>query len=145
MNGIMNCNPFFLLGVLVKRHIMKRIFPFLFLIIFLSACGSEDLPGEKISEDPCSSENPTEDLAWLKEMINQSDTNSLYCSVYGVDRGVYEGKTVFLVYSSGALCCTFGTPVYNCSGVMLFTADNEKEKEITGKLVVYKRYKFLNC
>lgn len=74
----------------------KLIFTFLIGIVLLGSCNENEYPSI------CGVENPTEDLAWLKSLIQTSESGGLAEYAYLI-QATYKGRTVF----SMASCCPF--------------------------------------
>ncbi|MEM9675925.1 MAG: hypothetical protein AAF992_25260 [Bacteroidota bacterium] len=79
------------------------------------------------------------DLPWLREMIEQAESEQGVCQVFRVDQGKYKGETVFIPYMTGALCCTCGNVVYNCRGDVVFVCDWDQEDKIKRKKMIWQR------
>jgi hypothetical protein len=74
------------------------------------------------NEDPigCGVENPVEDLAWIREAIEFSQSSALAGFAYLI-QGTYRGETVFIVAS----CCPFCNLIevaQNCRGEVISDA-----------------------
>lgn len=84
----------------------------LILVLILSFSCDKDDP---VSTTSCGVKHPTEDLPWLKTMIEAWEANSVYYKYMYVQQGTYLGQTVFL---PGSCCpyCDYFFPVYNCDG-----------------------------
>jgi hypothetical protein len=74
----------------------KLTFAFMIGILLLGSCNEKDDP------TTCGGENPTEDLAWLKSLIENSESDGLAEYAYLI-QATYKGRTVF----SMASCCPF--------------------------------------
>lgn len=103
-----------------------------FLIVLLS---SAILFGCSDGENPtsCGVENPVDDLAWIKEAIEFSQSSGLAGFTYLV-QGTYKGKTVFIVES----CCPFCnliSAVQDCRGEVIPDAS---VSDVTNKKVIWK-------
>jgi hypothetical protein len=106
----------------------KSILLILVLTLIFS-CQKDD----SVSVAGCGVENPTEDLPWLKEMIESWNSDSLRPYMY-VQQGTYLGQTVFL---PGSCCpfCDFFFPVYNCKGE---TITLENGQQVTNLKTIWK-------
>jgi hypothetical protein len=112
---------------------MKKLIPLLFLMLCLGSC--KECEGPTV----CGTENPTEDLAWLKNLINEIKGNSFSKYNYIV-QATYEGRTVFLVQNCCPFCATI-VPVYDCEGNNLgyLTGENGINPEkLRGEKVIWK-------
>lgn len=121
------------------RKIIMCLLPALLL---LSCQGTEMINPEAApnTASACSVKNPLQQLPWLETMLDQNDPESEYCSIYQITQGNYEGKTVYIVAVSGALCCTCaGSSVYNCEGEIEFICEPHKEAKIVNKQVIWER------
>jgi len=123
---------------------MNRIVLLLSLCLLL-ACQEIEYPpleGEAALSEICGTTNPMQDLPWLKEMVDegQSDSESYYCQLYKVEQGTYNNKQVFVAQISGALCCTCaGNTVYDCEGELLFVCEPDKEEKISDLKEIWSR------
>lgn len=87
---------------------MKRILGLLLVLILLASCNEED---------PliyCGTQNPTEDLPWLKAAIEQAEQSELAEYTY-VMTGRYQGQSVF-IFQSCCPFCNFAIIVLDCQG-----------------------------
>ncbi|TDQ18871.1 hypothetical protein DFQ04_0681 [Algoriphagus boseongensis] len=87
---------------------MKKLFPILVLILGLWSCQDQEGPRA------CGTENPIEDLAWLKNLITEIEGYSLSEYNYVV-QSTYRGKTIFLVQSCCPFC-SYAVPIFDCQG-----------------------------
>lgn len=72
----------------------------------------------------CGVVNPTENLQWLKDRINELKTNTEFSKYLYVQQSTYDGQTVFMFGS----CCPFcnsTTLVRDCSGNTLDISSRE--------------------
>lgn len=103
---------------------------YLFLLVcsaLIFSCNDEERPAV------CGVENPVEDLAWIREAIEFSQSSGLAGFAYLV-QGTYEGKTVFIMES----CCPFCniiTVVQDCRGEVIPDAS---VNDVTNKKVIWK-------
>ena len=67
----------------------------------------------------CNVANPTEDLPWLKDKIQELEQSSLYASgeIY-ISQTTYNGDNIFIIGNCCATCNTI-VPIYNCEGDVL--------------------------
>jgi len=103
-----------------------------FLLVLLS---STLLFGCADSENPtsCGVENPVEDLAWLKEAIEFSQSNGLAGFAYLI-QGTYKGKTVFIMETCCPFCLIISV-VQNCRGEVIPDAS---VNDVKNKKVIWK-------
>lgn len=116
-----------------------------FLLLTLLSCTQTSVDPESpetesarlAAANPCGVQDPLRELAWLK--TNREETEKSLkgtgCTPGPVFQGLYEGKTVFILYTNGgpACCVCAGGLVYNCAGDLLFSCNLEEEGKITGK------------
>jgi len=108
---------------------MKNILLVSVLLGIASCQPSELINPEDLNTANCAVENPIQDLAWLKAMIQPKPDNP--CTLGAIRQGNYHGQTVYITSLGGALCCTcVGSAVYNCQGELVFVCDLKKEDEI---------------
>ena len=102
--------------------------------ILLIAVTISSFSCEKDDSLTCGVANPTEELPWLKTMIESWEANStIYMYMY-VQQGTYSGQTVFLA----ANCCPFCDsyfPVFNCEGEEIMVTNIQ---DITGLKTIWK-------
>lgn len=122
---------------------MRNLFFFLSALFTLSCQGIEIIDPERETSvaTACGVADPLKDLPWLETAIQKATEpdDGLYCSLWQVTQGSYQGKTVFIAQVTGALCCTCGNVVYNCDGEAAFVCDYEKEAAISNKQVIWKK------
>lgn len=67
----------------------------------------------------CAVENPTEELAWLKNEIAEREQNTTEDSKYQyVMQSTYNGETI-IIYGNCCPLCNSVLPVYNCEGELI--------------------------
>ncbi len=118
---------------------MKKIVTILFIsVLFLSCSGK----GNTITA-ACGVDNPIEDLAWLKDYIEELKNSSQDLSQYFfVAQGTYNRETVF-VFNNCCPNCTTIVPIFDCEGNSLGQMDDMiKREEITGTTIIYKPANF---
>ena len=85
----------------------------------------------------CGVQDPLRELVWLKTSRGRTEQAlaGTGCSLGPVFQGVYQGKTVFILYTNGGPACDVcaGGAVYTCEGTTLFSCNLEEEAKITGK------------
>ncbi|WP_224995522.1 hypothetical protein [Cesiribacter sp. SM1] len=122
---------------------MKKILLVLFLFATAVACDQyEAVNPEKAVADACGLSDPTQELAWLRERIDNSAEPSADnpCQLGGITQGTYGGQTVFIMSVGGPLCCPCaGSAVYNCEGELVMVCNPEEEAKITNKEVIWKK------
>ena len=106
---------------------MRKILILFVCSAFLFSCNE--------NEDPigCGVENPVEDLAWIMEAIEFSQSSGLAGFAYLI-QGTYKGKTVFIMES----CCPFCnliSAVQDCRGEVIPDAS---VSDVTNKKVIWK-------
>lgn len=94
---------------------------------FLFSCSENEGPSV------CGVENPVEDLAWIKETIEESQSNSLSQYSYLI-QGSYKGETVF---SWGSCCpfCNFIVLVADCQGKVI---EDASISEVKNQKIIWK-------
>lgn len=106
---------------------MKKCLLLLVFSAFFFSCSENEGPVL------CGVDNPVEDLAWIREAIEFSQSSGLAGFAYLV-QGTYEGKTVFIMES----CCPFCniiTVVQDCRGEVIPDAS---VNDVTNKKVIWK-------
>lgn len=95
---------------------MRRILILLVCIITIFSCHKDN---DDNSTTICNVSNPIEDLAWLKEEIQELENTSLYESgeVY-ISQAKHDGNTIFIIGNCCAACNSI-LPVYNCEGEIM--------------------------
>lgn len=88
----------------------------------------------------CISDNPLEEVIWLKEM---RDTLTDCICELSIIQGTYDNQTVFFIASTDPLCDGIDTPtLYDCHGNLLitFNMDNYQEfyQNVTRDKVLYR-------
>ena len=94
---------------------MKTIF-FLFSIVFLTSCPNDDM-----FSTTCNTNNPLEDLAWLKEAKNNIDRIDCGGNRSSITQYTYNSNTVFEVIICNQIA-DGQTFVYDCSGKFICTS-----------------------
>ena len=95
------------------KNILWLALPF---FLLTSACENCD-PEGPVALSACSVDNPTEDLAWLREEIQnreQQPGEDLTQYLY-IAQAEYEGETVF-IYGNCCPNCNTIVPVFDCAG-----------------------------
>ena len=84
--------------------------------LLLGSCEYSDIFCVEPSS-PCSVENPVEDLAWLRDEIQEREqqVQNEYTQYQYIAQAEYEGETVF-VYGNCCPNCLTVTLVFNCAG-----------------------------
>ncbi|MFL0685735.1 MAG: hypothetical protein ACJLTB_21445 [Algoriphagus aquaeductus] len=103
---------------------------YLFLLVcsaLLFSCNDEEGPAV------CGVENPVEDLVWLKEAVEFSQSNGLAGFAYLI-QGTYKGKTVFIMENCCPFCLILSV-VQDCRGVVIPDAS---VNDVTNKKVIWK-------
>lgn len=103
---------------------MKKVFSILTIIFFISSCNNDK--DDINTKSACGVDNPIENLAWLKDMIQEKGQNysDLYKYMY-IKQSTYNNEAVFI----DANCCPECNsvfPVYNCSGEEIGVIGDEK-------------------
>lgn len=132
--------PFLFLSCLNRNYEpMKRylIIP----ILFMVGCNSDDVSLKNI----CAVENPTEELTWLREAIEELSSNTSELRQYFfVSQGEYQNQTVFIFDNCCPFCNTV-VQVMNCEGEVLGNlSDNIDPFSISNKQIIWKPSDF-NC
>ncbi|MEB2775026.1 hypothetical protein SYJ56_06895 [Algoriphagus sp. D3-2-R+10] len=87
----------------------KSLFPLLFCLLFSFACQESDDPATA-----CGVSDPIENIAWLKQLAEESATGGLAEFSY-IAQAKYKGKRVFYW---GSCCpnCSWALVLRNCDG-----------------------------
>ena len=121
---------------------MKNLLILFFCLTTLS-CQEYEYPNlEAETSGICGITNPLKELPWLKAMVDQyyEEPESQHCQLWRVERGVYQGKTVFIPTFNGVLCCLcIGNSVIDCEGKTLFVCDPDKEKQVKSRTLIWER------
>lgn len=106
---------------------MKSFLLFLLSSAFFLGCADSENPTS------CGVENPVEDLAWIKEAIEESSSNGLSQYSYLI-QGSYKGETVF---SWGSCCpfCNFAVIVTDCQGNLI---EDASISEVKNQKIIWK-------
>jgi hypothetical protein len=99
-----------------------KTFLSLLMTCFLLACDCQET-----NPTVCGTENPAENLPWLKNMIESWASQSEIYPYQYVQQGEYQGQTVFLPGNCCPFCITI-TGVYDCEGELLWYASEEPDK-----------------
>ncbi|WP_215226564.1 hypothetical protein [Echinicola shivajiensis] len=91
---------------------MKKAVYFLFacFLVFAISCKDEEQPSAS-----CGVENPAEDLAWMKPVIDELKSTEIGRDYGYIRSGNYEGNNYYYV---GSCCpnCNWAPIFYNCEG-----------------------------
>ena len=95
---------------------MKKVYKILIVcFLFFSCNNADDLRNDNIKSF-CSTENPTENLAWLKDEINEREQNITQFSKYDyIVQSTHDGETI-IIYANCNPLVNSVLPVYNCEG-----------------------------
>ena len=95
---------------------MRGLFTLLVLTIVAFSCQKDN---DDNLTTTCNVSNPIEDLAWLKEQIQELEKTSLYESgeIY-ILQTEHDGNTIFILGNCCTACNSVST-VYNCEGEMI--------------------------
>ncbi len=123
---------------------MKSISLLLLLSLAIAACEKCD-PGEEFYP-ACSVENPTKELAWLREEIqNREQSNFSYDRYFYITQANYRGETVF-IYEGCCPNCNTLVQVFNCFGEQIGTVSPRAEdinySELTEVIVIWQPENF---
>jgi len=117
---------------------MKPFF-ILLSILFLTSCGNT----KEVSAIPCGTNNPLEDIAWLKEIKTGFDM-SASATKKQIIQYMYNNETVFLIDACIG-CPDSLTTVYNCKkevvcqfgGIAGFNTCPDFNEKATNKKIVW--------
>jgi hypothetical protein len=107
--------------------------------VILSGCTDEDHDLE--TQNACNSDNPIENVTWIKNMKNSLTNCTLELSII---KGTYEGQTVFFTGITDGLFDGIYAPsvLYDCNGelVRTFTIDDFQDfyGNVTRDTVLYR-------
>jgi len=106
---------------------MKEVYKILIVcFLFLSCNNSDDNRNDNIKSF-CSTENPTEDLIWLKSEIEEREQNSNQFSKYlYIMQSIYNEETI-IIYGDCCPTCNSVYTVYNCNGEFIGIIGNRSE------------------
>ncbi len=113
---------------------MKKHLCILLVFLTLFSCADND----DVRGDACGIDNPTENLTWLKNEINQRGANPSYISKYFyIAQATYNSQTV-LVYENCCPTCNTVVIVYDCEGNSLGQINvNIDRDEIKNAKIIY--------
>lgn len=114
---------------------MKRCFNFLWIatiIVFTSMISCSDDDNKDFDNNKCNVSNPTEDLVWLKEAIDEvkEDEFSYYVMAN------YKGETVFY-YGNCDPTINYASFIQNCNGENIGNT-NDLQDELSDETIVWK-------
>jgi hypothetical protein len=116
---------------IIPELIMRTVYALLFSVICLfSACERVNLNPESEYRNVCQTNNPMEELAWLKEMAQQNASFTDMGCYMTVHSGLYNNQPVFMILIGGPACCGCSEAVYNCQGQLLFFCDAKLSAKI---------------
>jgi len=103
----------------------KTLYAILFCLFFSFGCDENDGPSV------CGVQNPVEDIAWLKQLVEDSATESLSEYAY-IKQGKYKGEQVFYW---GSCCpnCNWALVLRDCSGNAIegeYTLDDIEDQKV---------------
>lgn len=105
---------------------VRYIASLVLIAVLASACDRNDAP--------CSTENPLEELAWLKELAEENETHASNGSAgYYIYQGRYKSKDVFI----NDICCPqcmVIVQVYNCNGEVL---EGVTPDDVSAKVLIW--------
>lgn len=104
-------------------------------------CNSDDTDSPIIPA--CGTNNPIEDLPWLKTLANQlqEDQNDL-AEFFFIEIAEFNGETIFLYANCCAVCNTV-VPIYNCEGESIGFLNGEiTSEQIQNRQIIFKRDDF---
>ncbi len=113
---------------------MKTIFLFILISLVIISCEKKD------TQNACRSDNPIEEVTWLKEM--KDSLTNCYCEI-SIIQGTYKNQTVFFVAMTDPLCDGIDIPtLLDCYGnvVRQFTQEDYQEfyTDVTRDIVLYR-------
>jgi len=86
-----------------------NILIFSLLAILYTSCGDDKV---------CDTDNPLEELSWLKDIRDQFDSDGT-SPPQTITQYTYNGASVFLVDACASGCADALTYVYNCEGMII--------------------------
>jgi hypothetical protein len=109
---------------------MKHILVISVFLVLLFSC-EKDL-------DTCDSENPLEEIAWLRDL--KASITNCSCEV-SIIQAIYKSSTVFYVAITDPACnSVFNANLLDCSGNIVKNypnADETFQREVTERQVIY--------
>ena len=102
------------------KYLYEKLCFFVALAFLLVNCGKD----EKSSVNDCNTENPIEELSWLKTV--KDSLTDCPCQI-SIMQGTYMDQTVYYLALTDPLCDGIAIPtLFNCSGkaVKQYTQDN---------------------
>jgi hypothetical protein len=118
---------------------MRKSLSSLLTIFILIACEYNDLS----DKTPCRTNDPANDIAWLKAEIQQLEAGDAFIREYFYIReGTYLGRTVFVTMNCCPMCNTEPPIVKNCSGQALFNFMDPRAQQVILSKVIWKTSDF---
>ncbi|CAN0602578.1 unnamed protein product [Ectocarpus sp. 12 AP-2014] len=119
---------------------MKKIILLLFFNTLIS-CTIDDTNIPAITA--CGTENPIEDLPWLKTLVNElKEEQSEVAEFFFIEIAEYKGETIFISNNCCPICSTV-IPIYDCNGDFLgFLNDEIKTNELRSTQTIFNREDF---
>ena len=116
---------------------LKHILCSFFIVVLCYSC-------EDNETNNCSSENPLEDIVWLKELKTTFEVNHSSVSKSKITQYTYKGKTVFMIENCIG-CADSMASVYDCEkneicvfgGIAGFNTCPDFDKEATNKKILW--------
>ena len=99
------------------------------LLLIILSCKNDD---DNLN-NTCNVSNPIEDLAWLKEIIEDIKQSTQVDESY-IYQATYQRKTVFIIGNCCAVCNSLTLVAY-CNGEFVFNLDNEDDKDAYTKFL----------
>jgi hypothetical protein len=112
---------------------MKKLSLIVITLLVIISCHKE-------TQNACDSNNPIEDVTWLKEM--KASMTNCTCEM-SIIQGTYKNQAVFFVALTDPLCDGIDMPaLYDCNGkvIMTFTEENYRDfyDNVTRDKVLYR-------
>jgi len=105
---------------------MKSYLKLIIILLLATGCNSDNQEPVDL-KSTCGVENPTEDLGWLKNEIEDRERNVTGLSKYRyIKLGTFNNKAV-IIYANCCPTCNSVYPVYNCEGEFIGIIGNRNE------------------
>ena len=115
---------------------MGKIYMISIVLALIIGCEKDDSE----NKNACNSDNPIEDISWLKELKNS--LSDCVCEI-SLIQGTYDNRTVFFTALTDPLCDGIDMPtLFDCKGnvVRTFTMNDYQEfyTDVTRDKVLYR-------
>lgn len=102
--------------------------------LFVSSCVSHDFP----LANTCNVANPIEELPWLKAQVADLNNSEYQRKFWYITQANYYHQTVFIVNNCCPNCLTLPSPVYACTGELLFRGNDERFNDVNDQRLLWK-------